>query len=84
MNIYLTDTTAKTVSSTAKVVENLINQGKKCIIFAEDKITLSLELEIANRLGGGFFNADVTTFKRYLSSKNEKVKVLSKEENVSE
>ncbi|MBR3804841.1 MAG: PD-(D/E)XK nuclease family protein [Clostridia bacterium] len=82
MNIYLTDTTAKTVRSTAKVVENLINKGKKCIVFAEDKITLSLELEIANRLGGGFFDVDVTTFKRYLSSKNESVKVLSKESSV--
>jgi hypothetical protein len=29
MNIYLTDTTAKTVRSTAKVVENLINNKQK-------------------------------------------------------
>lgn len=82
MNIYLTDTTAKTVEVTAEVVKNLIHQGKKCIVFSEDKITLSLELEIASAMGGGFFDAEVTTFKRYLSSKDLSAKVLSKESSV--
>ncbi len=82
MNVLLTDTTAKTVQVTAEVVKNLIEKGKKVIVFAEDKITLSLELEIASALGGGFFNADVTTFKRYLSGKNSSAKVLSKESSV--
>ncbi|MBO7215206.1 MAG: hypothetical protein J6V66_06920 [Clostridia bacterium] len=82
MNIYLADTTAKTVQTTAEVVKNLINEGKKCIVFSEDKITLSLELEIASRLGGGFFDAEVTTFKRYLSSKKANAIVLSKESSV--
>lgn len=82
MNVFLTDTTAKTVETTARVVKNLIENGKKVIVFAEDKITLSLELSIASSLGGGFFNADVTTFKRYLSNKNANAKVLSKESSV--
>ena len=82
MNVYLSDTTAKTVQTTAEVVKNLIDEGKKCIVFSEDKITLSLELEIASRLGGGFFDVDVTTFKRYLTSKNENARVLSKESSV--
>ena len=82
MNIYLADTTSKIVSTTAKVVKNLIDGGKKCIVFSEDKITLSLELEIASALGGGFFDVDVITFKRYVSSKNTTAKVISKESSV--
>ena len=82
MNVYLADTTSKIVSTTASVVKNLINDGKKCIVFSEDKITLSLELEIASALGGGFFDVDVITFKRYVSSKNITAKVISKESSV--
>ena len=82
LNIYLGDTTSKIVSTTASVVKNLIDSGKKCIVFSEDKITLSLELEIASRLGGGFFDVDVITFKRYVSSKNSLAKVISKESSV--
>ena len=59
MNVYLGDTTSKIVSTTANVVKKLIESGKKCVVFSEDKITLSLELEIASRLGGGFFDVDV-------------------------
>ncbi len=82
LNIYLTDTTSKIVSTTANVVKNLIDSGKKCIVFSEDKITLSLELEIASKLGGGFFDVDVITFKRYVSSNNTTAKVISKESSV--
>ncbi len=82
MNVYLCDTTSKIVSTTANVVKNLIDSGKSCVVFSEDKITLSLELEIASRLGGGFFDVDVITFKRYVSSKNTQAKVISKESSV--
>lgn len=82
MNVYLCDTTSKIVSTTANVVKNLIDSGKPCVVFSEDKITLSLELEIASRLGGGFFDVDVITFKRYVSSKNVTAKVISKESSV--
>lgn len=79
MKIYLGDTTQKIVSVTGEVVKNLIDSGEKCVVFSEDKITLSLELEIASRLGGGFFNVDVLTFRRYISSKKANSKVISKE-----
>ncbi len=82
MNVYLCDTTSKIVSTTASVVKKLIDGGKSCVVFSEDKITLSLELEIASRLGGGFFDVDVITFKRYVSSKNTLAKVISKESSV--
>lgn len=82
MKIYLGDTTQKITSVTGEVVKNLIDEGKRCIVFSEDKITLSLELEIASRLGGGFFNVDVLTFRRYISSKNVNSKVMSKEGSV--
>ncbi len=82
MKIYLGDTTQKIVSITGEVVKNLIDSGKKCVVFSEDKITLSLEIEIASRLGGGFFDVEVLTFKRYISSKNSVSKVISKESSV--
>ncbi len=82
MKIYLGDTTQKITSVTGEVVKNLIDSGKKCVVFSEDKITLSLELEIASRLGGGFFDVDVITFKRYISSKNSTSRVISKESSV--
>lgn len=82
MNVYLGDTTSKIVSTTANVVKKLIESGKKCVVFSEDKITLSLELEIASRLGGGFFDVDVITFKRYVSSRNSLAKVISKESSI--
>ena len=82
MKIYTCSTTDKIINQTASVAENLIKSGKKVIVFAEDKITLSLEIEIANRLGGGFFDAQILTFKRYVSSKNTVAKVLSKESSV--
>ncbi len=82
MKIYLADTTETIVRTTAELVKNLISSGQKCIVFSEDKITLSLELEIAKSLGGGFFDVDVITFKRYVSSKNTLAKVISKESSV--
>lgn len=82
MKIYTCSTTDKIISETAKLVENLIKSGKKVIVFSEDKITLSLEIEIARLLGGGFFDAQVLTFKRYVSSKNTVAKVLSRESSV--
>ena len=82
MNVYLCDTTSKIVSTTANVVKNLIDSGKSCMVFSDDKITLSLELEIASRLGGGYFDVEVITFKRYLSDKNTTAKVISKESSV--
>lgn len=82
MVIYTGDTTAKIVSSTADVVKNAVELGKKCIVFSEDKITLSLELEIASRLGGGFFDVEILTFKRYIHSKVPLKQMLSKESSV--
>ena len=82
MKIYTCSTTDKIINQTASVAESLIKNSKKVIVFAEDKITLSLEIEIANRLGGGFFDAQILTFKRYVSSRNAVAKVLSKESSV--
>lgn len=82
MKIYLSDTTENVVKTTASLVKSLIDNKQKCIVFSEDKITLSLELEIAKILGGGFFDVDVITFKRYISSKNKISKVISKESSV--
>ena len=62
--------------------EKAILEGKKCYVFAEDKITLSLELEIAKLCGGGFWDIDVITFKRYISSKVDLGLLLSKESSV--
>ena len=50
MKIYLSDTTENVVKTTASLVKSLIDNKQKCIVFSEDKITLSLELEIAKIL----------------------------------
>ena len=82
MKIYFGDTTTSIIDRTSEIVKNLIDNNQKCIVFAEDKITLSLEIEIAKKLGGGFFDVDVLTFKRYISNHSLNSKVLSKESSV--
>ncbi len=83
VKIYLSPTTNECISQTASVVYNeWVNNKKKCYVFSEDKITLSLELEIAKLCGGGFWDIDVITFNRYINSKKDAEKVLSKESSV--
>lgn len=83
MKIYLSPTTNECISQTAKVVFNEWSKSKKkCFVFAEDKITLSLELEIAKLCGGGFWDIDVMTFNRYVNLKKDAKNVLSKESSV--
>ena len=83
MNIYLSPTINECIEKTASVVNSeWAKNKKKCYVFAEDKITLSLELEIAKLCGGGFWDIDIITFNRYINSKKNTKKVLSKESSV--
>lgn len=79
MNVYLTSTIGECMSLTAKhTKDNLGLLNKKCFVFCEDRINLNIEAEIAS-LQGGFFGAEVFTFKRYIKSKMPSVQMLSKE-----
>ena len=40
MKIFTSDTTSKTVATTANLVKDVIARKENCIVFAEDKITL--------------------------------------------
>ena len=83
MNIYLSPRFSECILQTAKLAyEKAVKENKKVLVFAEDKITLSLELEIAKLFGGGFWDIDILTFKRYISSKVDLNMVLSKESSV--
>ncbi len=83
MNIYLSPRSSECILQTAKLAfEKAKKENKKVYVFAEDKITLSLELEIAKLFGGGFWDIDVLTFKRYIASKVNLGMVLSKESSV--
>ena len=78
---------ASTISNCIEIASKLASKyngltAKKCFVFCEDKITLALELEIAKACGGGFFNIEVSTFTRYISSRNNGVKALSKSSSV--
>ncbi len=83
MKIYLAPRTSECILQTAKLAyEKAIKENKRVYVFSEDKITLSLELEIAKLCGGGFWDIDVLTFKRYIASKVDLGMVLSKESSV--
>ncbi len=66
-------TTKNITCSILEVGNQVKGYGKlgcqKCYIFSEDKINLLTQIEIAKSLGGGFFNIENLTFKRYISSK---------------
>ncbi len=66
-------TTNNITASILEVGKQVKGYGKlsspKCYIFSEDKINLLTQIEIAKSLGGGFFNIENLTFKRYISSK---------------
>ncbi len=79
MIIYNTQTISNCIKKSALLASKKSKEFENVIIFCEDKITLSLEIEIANLLDGGFMNIDVCTFKRYVSSKKAERSVLSKE-----
>ena len=80
MKIYLQKNTSGVITKTALIAKKLNDCGvSRILIFSEDKITLSLELELAKVFDGGFMNVEVSTFKRYVSSKNQTAKMLSKE-----
>ncbi len=82
MKIIKVLTIADCINTTASLIKKLRQNNEKCIVFSEDKITLNLEIETAKRLGGGFLDVDVTTFKRYVSSVVPTSNVLSKESSV--
>lgn len=79
MQIFATETVYDCILKTVNLVDF---NSQNTVIFAEDKITLSVELELARKNGGGFSNVDVLTFKRYASRFNDSKKVLSKESSV--
>ncbi len=70
MKIITTNNITSSILEVGKLVKGY---GKltspKCYIFSEDKINLLTQIEIAKSLGGGFFNIENLTFKRYISSK---------------
>ena len=83
MKIIKTPTISDCIVTASKIASNYNSlNAKKCYVFCVDKIALSLELEIAKLCGGGFFNIDVSTFTRYISTLNKNVKALSKESSV--
>ncbi len=83
MKIIKVLTIAECIRQTANLAKTFNGQENlNCIIFSEDKITLNIERETAKACGGGFFNIDVTTFKRYIASIVPFENVLSKESSV--
>lgn len=82
MIIYNTQTISNCIKKSAFLASKKSKEFENVVIFCEDKITLSLEIEIANLLNGGFMNIDVLTFKRYIASKSLNDSVLSKESSV--
>ncbi len=51
---------------------------KRTLLFCEDKLTLSCEISLAEKTGG-FFNAEVSSFARYILKRAPENKILSKE-----
>lgn len=82
MKIFTFPTSDKIIKKTAELVKEVISSNKKCVIFSEDKINLSLELEIARALGGGYFDINVFTFRRYVHAVSPSDKILSQESSV--
>ena len=82
MKIFTLSTSGNIITKTAELVKSVLNSGKKCVVFSEDKINLSLELEIARALGGGFFDVDVYTFRRYVHAVSPSDKILSQQSSV--
>ncbi|MBR6737691.1 MAG: PD-(D/E)XK nuclease family protein [Clostridia bacterium] len=82
MKIFTHPTSESIIKKTATLVKEVSDAQKKCVVFSEDKINLSLELEIAKALGGGFFDVDVFTFRRYVYSVSPSDKILSEQSSV--
>ena len=82
MKVYNASTISNCIKKASQLAVLNSKSFSNVLIFAEDKITLSLELEICSLSGGGFMNIDVCTFKRYISSKNGGLSCLSKESSV--
>lgn len=83
MKILKTLTISDCVDNAASIAARYGGLDKgKCYVFSEDKITLSLELEIAKKCNGGFFNIEVMTFSRYIEQRTDGLKVLSKESSI--
>ena len=60
-----------------KTVELIVEQnGKDCMVFCEDKLTLAIERALADKTGGTF-SCEVTTFNRFYANRAAK-QVLSK------
>lgn len=82
MKVYLANTMAECIETTASIIKPYTNfSNKSCYLFCEDKTTLNVEYEIASKKGG-FFGVEVLTFKRYIKLNGKKVNLLSKEASV--
>lgn len=78
MVIYFTKTNYRISAITADIVASAVkNPFTHCTVFCEDKNTLSLETEIAERLGGSF-NVTVTSFSRYVMKNSPSERTLTK------
>lgn len=78
MIIYTAKTNEKLAQITAELVSPYANKlDEKCFVFCEDKNSLMLETAIAQKTGGSF-NVCVNSFSRYISTRINSAKTLSK------
>lgn len=56
-------------AATERIGRGARDPDRRCFVFAEDKLTLSLERAVCEARGGGAFNVTVCTFSRYLASR---------------
>lgn len=83
MEIIKTKNISECINSTVEVIKDFGKiDSDPCIVFAEDEITLSLELKLASVSNGGFFNNLITTFKNYVRQNKMATKMVSKESSV--
>ncbi len=67
LKLCLCKTYAEAIVKAGKVAADFGNSlDKKLYAFCEDKLTMSLEAEIARAMGGGTFSVQVTSFSRFI------------------
>lgn len=83
MRITVTDNYVSCIKKVANAVKNMqVDIDRPIFVFSDDKMTLTVESEIAKALGGGFFGVEVLTLSRYISKRSNPDKLLSKESAV--
>lgn len=83
LRIKVCRTYAEEIREACAVVKSFgTDPDKKMYAFCEDKLTMSLETEIARALGGGTFNVTVSSFSRFIHGSERGGKVLDKEGSV--